>query len=130
MTRLLLAVAALSVVDLVVTLTYMKTVGMYEANPIVHFIAGLGNPLLTISLFKIATVAIGIGLLHTLRRFQSARIAAALMVVVLLALSAQWARYGAQIVAIDVHAHQQHTNSESGWIHLDSTGSLPGAMRK
>lgn len=95
MRGLLLAIGGLSLVDLAVTLTYMKTMGLYEANPIVRLLAASASPVFAIVLFKCATVAVAIALLHRLRRFTSARVMAAAMVAVLVWVSVQWVRYGA-----------------------------------
>ena len=116
--RLLLVIAGLSVVDLFVTLFYMKTVGMYEANPIVHALAESAHPVAAIALFKLASLAIGVGLLYGFRRRTTAYIGAWLMVGVLTWLTVQWARYGFVMADLDLMTLVSFTDADPDWVRL------------
>src|SRR5262245_29041903 len=117
MRELLLALAGLSLVDLVVTLTYMKTLGMYEANPLARLLAQTAAPALAIAVFKVASAGTGILLFYLLRRHASARAMALVMVAVLAWVTLQWARYGA--AAGDLPCVAAAAPPDAGWVQLD-----------
>lgn len=115
--RLLVAVVILSLMDLAATLVCMKTIGMYEANPIVRQLAGLPFPATAISLFKMATLAAAIAPVYSLRSRWSAELAAVLMVVVLSGVGLLWARYILVVAGLD-SALISVGASEPEWVWL------------
>jgi len=96
-TLLIMAIILMSVADLVITLTYMRSVGMFEANPIARFMVSLGSYGHLVR-YKLFTMALSCGLLYLLRRHRNAELAAWLCAIVLLSLTAHWVRYNNQIV--------------------------------
>lgn len=100
MRRLLGVVVLLSAVDLLLTIGFMQTVGMYEANPIVHLlIEWTGSPL-SVAVFKIISVACGVGVLHRLRRHRPAEIGAWVGAAVLIGVCLLWIAYAWQTAGI------------------------------
>lgn len=120
MRGMLLAIGGLSLVDLAVTLAYMTTLGMYEANPIARLLAATASPVVAIVLFKVLTVGMSLWLFHRLRRFASARAMALVMVAVLVCVTVQWVRYGRAANEFDwMIASAPVAASEPGWVRLD-----------
>jgi hypothetical protein len=114
----LYVICGLSVLDLVVTLFYMHTVGMYEANPLVRALAETSHPTIAITLLKVASVATGVGLLHVGRRQIAAQVAAWLMTGVLVWVTVQWARYGVVMMDLDWVGMSSLTPLDGDWVGL------------
>lgn len=72
---LLAAIVGMALGDLWLTLTHLHAGGMYEANGFARAVMAFGSPWL-LAAWKLATVALGIGLLTALRRRGSAEVAA------------------------------------------------------
>lgn len=99
MAILLSVMIVLSLVDLFMTMTHLANVGMLEANPFARLIMKSGLPWLLVA-WKLATVAIGVGILWWARRRFIAEAAAWICCGVLLWLSLQWVVYHRQILAL------------------------------
>lgn len=91
-TVLVLAAIALGLVDLAFTLTYMLSIGMFEANPLARAMVEIGGARQLV-VFKLFTMALSGGLLYLLRRTPAAELVAWLCLAGLLALSAHWTVY-------------------------------------
>lgn len=87
----LAAVVLAGAADLALTLFFMSTDGLNEANPIARWIAGFGPA--PLAGFKCATLALAVGLLWRARHRCSARIAAWLCLAMLLAVGERWRQY-------------------------------------
>ncbi|MHC4947555.1 MAG: DUF5658 family protein [Planctomycetota bacterium] len=93
MGRLLAAIVLLSLVDAVLTIGFMRTTGMYEANPLVIRLVEWTGSTAVIGLYKAATVGVGVAILYRLRSRLASELAAWFMTAVLVALTCQWVRY-------------------------------------
>jgi hypothetical protein len=110
---LLAVITALSAVDLYMTLDQMMGHGMFEGNPIVEWLVQTTNSAAAVALFKMVTVMVGVGLLYRARRHRSAELGA--LVVALLAVTVQWARYGMFITTLDP-TDIEGLATQSGWL--------------
>jgi hypothetical protein len=82
-------VAVLSLADLALTLGLMSTVGMYETNPLAVAVVQCG-PVALVG-YKLMSMAVASGLLWMARWTRMGQVGAMLGVVVMVALSCQWA---------------------------------------
>ncbi len=113
---LLVAIAGLSAVDLIVTLYYMNTVGMFEANPIVRHLAQCAHPAWAIALFKALSVMASVTPVSVLRQRATAELGAWAMVGVLVWVTVQWACYA---LTIDAQALAEVGPLDPAWVRLD-----------
>ncbi len=81
----------LGVLDLALTIHYMGTIGLPEANPLARLLAEISPGLLVAG--KLALVAINAGLLLALVKQRSAEIGAWVSCIVLVALTIHWTNY-------------------------------------
>lgn len=116
---LLAAAVALSAVDLFATLGYMTTSGMFEANPIVVYLAEQAWAASLITVYKLLTVSIAVGLLFRLRRYLSAELGAWFIALTLTGLCAQWVLYANQAANIDATALNNLAKDDPHWIVLE-----------
>lgn len=85
-------VMLMSLIDLVVTLTYTTTVGMNEGNPLARWVMSFNCPWLLAS-WKVLLMAISGVLLIATRRYRSSEIGAWACFAVMLWLMARWIAY-------------------------------------
>ena len=90
---LLLAVIALSLADLAVTLIHLKTVGLVEANPLAVWIIRTTGSTWAIAAFKCATVGVCVALLYRLRHHIEGEIASWCAVGILVGMCFLWHSY-------------------------------------
>ncbi len=117
MPRLLMAITVLSLVDLGVTLGFMTTVGMYEANPLVSLLTRCAYPAAAIVLLKLVSTGVSVGILHWLRDTGSARLVAWLLLGVLAWLMVHWVRYSVVVSAVGPIGLENVTGA-NGWVSL------------
>jgi hypothetical protein len=86
---LLVAVAAMALGDLVMTLIWLNSVGMLEANPIARLVMGLSSPWM-IALWRGASLFLGVFILYRLRHRLHAEIGAWICFAAMAALSMHW----------------------------------------
>ncbi|QYU67600.1 DUF5658 family protein [Leptolyngbya sp. 15MV] len=96
MWAMIVALVAMSVGDLYMTLLHLKSFGMVEANPLARLIMQYQSPALVV-LWKAATVALAVFIFWTSRRHRAAEVGAILCCAVLTALTLQWIRYSEQV---------------------------------
>ena len=89
---LISAMAIMGLVDLMMTLTYMRSTGMYEMNPIARFIARLGAGEHLIA-FKLLTMLISGYALYLGRLTRRGELCAWVCAAVLVGLMFHWAAY-------------------------------------
>lgn len=90
---LLAGVVVLSAADLIVTLTHLQTIGMFEANPLASWLIRSTHSPAALVAFKATTVGICAAVLFALRRRLAAEIAAWAAVAVLAGMCVQWYCY-------------------------------------
>ena len=86
-TFLVLATALLGLFDLAFTLTFMRSMGMIELNPLARLMIGIGGAGQLIR-FKLLTIVLSSGLLYLIRRRRGAELCAWVSLGAL-----QWVRY-------------------------------------
>lgn len=92
-TWLLLGVVCLSIADLVLTISYLTTVGMSEGNPIVVWLLKSTNSVWPLVLYKGFTVSICVTLLYRTRFKRQSELAAWCAMLILVTLSIWWNQY-------------------------------------
>lgn len=115
---LILGVIALSIADLMVTLTHLRTIGMVEANPIAAYLIRTTGSALSLASFKALTVGICVVLLFHLRTRVQGEVAAWLAVLILAGMSLIWHKYSAQIED-PAKLRLAQTHSADRWLYLD-----------
>ncbi len=98
-TLLALAIALMGVTDLLLTLTYMRTVGMVEVNPLARAMVAVGG-VRQLVMFKLLTIALSAGMLYLLRRHRLSEYGAWVCFGMLLALSLHWVGYNETVVEL------------------------------
>lgn len=92
----MIAVVAMSIADLSMTLIHATSIGMQEENPIARLLMQYGG-ICSICIWKVGTVAIGVFILWRVRRYACAEIGAWICFAILAALCFHWASYNSQI---------------------------------
>lgn len=85
-------ILALSLVDLLLTLTYVLHVGLIEDNPVARTVIEIGGPGLLI-VWKLVSVGFGAGVLLRFRGRGCSEVAAVLCACVMVWLTARWVQY-------------------------------------
>lgn len=106
---LLLAILLMGIADLVITLTYMRSVGMIELNPIARHMVESGSDV-NLILYKFFTMGLSCGLLYLLRWHPRAEHGAWVCAAVLLVLTLHWVRYNRDVVS---YTNEIHTIASS-----------------
>ena len=97
---LVAVIVTLSIVDLVLTLDQMMSVGMFESNPLARQIAGLERPVIALTAFKVASVLPAACVLLSWRHRRSMEAAAWFVLFVLGYVVLQWNGYCAAMAEI------------------------------
>lgn len=92
-TWLLFGIVMLSLADLVLTLSYLTTVGMSEGNPIAVWLLQATNSVWALAIYKAVTVTICVTLLYKTRFQRQSELAAWCAMMILVALSIWWNQY-------------------------------------
>ena len=90
---LLFGIVMLSLADLVLTLSYLTTVGMSEGNPIAVWLLQATNSVWSLAMYKAITVTICVTLLYKIRFQRQGELAAWCAMLILVALSVWWNQY-------------------------------------
>lgn len=96
---ILLAILAMSLADLSMTLIHATSIGMQEENPIARLLMRYGG-ICSICIWKAGTVAIGVFILWRIRHHRCAEVGAWLCFAILAALCFHWASYNAQLSSL------------------------------
>jgi uncharacterized BrkB/YihY/UPF0761 family membrane protein len=91
-TILLLATCLMCLADLALTLTFVTTTGMLEANPLARSVMEHNSPGLVV-VWKLATMVLGLGILYWIRRNKWAEVGSWVCFAVMAALSIHWFTY-------------------------------------
>jgi len=92
-TWLLIGVVALSAADLLLTMSYLTSVGMSEANPIALWLLQATNSVWPLAIYKGFTVMVCVMLLYANRFKRQSELAAWCALLILVALSIWWNQY-------------------------------------
>jgi hypothetical protein len=107
--------AALGLIDLVLTTAYMTTDGMFESNPIVVWVMGRTHSVLALVAFKLLFLAIGAGSLLAARRHWTGAAGAWIGIAINFFVMANWIMYAQVSKAADLNDAASHA---SGWVRL------------
>ena len=92
-TWLLGGVIVLSLIDLILTISYLTSVGMSEGNPIAAWLVTETNSIWPLALYKAITVSICVTLLYRTRYRSQSEVASWCAMLILVALSVWWNQY-------------------------------------
>jgi len=115
---LIVGIVLLSLGDLLITITYLQSTGMLEANPIAGYIIRVTGSVSILAAYKALTVGICVGLLYRLRRLVEGEVAAWCAVSILAFMSLQWYHYARQFDATDLELARSVVLGEE-WLMLD-----------
>jgi hypothetical protein len=115
---LIVGVVLLSLGDLLITITYLQSTGMLEANPIAGYIIRVTGSVSILTAYKALTVFICVGLLYRLRRLVEGEVAAWCAVSILAFMSFQWYHYARQFDTTDLELARSVGFGEE-WLMLD-----------
>ncbi len=115
---LIVGIVLLSLGDLLITITYLQSTGMLEANPIAGLIIRVTGSVSILAAYKALTVGICVGLLYRLRRLVEGEVAAWCAVSILAFMSLQWYHYARQFDATDLELARSTVFGEE-WLMLD-----------
>ncbi len=90
---LLAGIVAMSVADLLLTLTHLKTLVMAEVNPIAALVIQSTQSAWSLTAYKIVTVLICVSLIYRIRTRVQGELAAWICVGILAVLTIHWQRY-------------------------------------
>ncbi len=119
-----IAVAAMSLADLYLTITYLQSAGMNEGNPLARFIMSFNCPWL-LGAWKILLLTTTCSILLVARRARSAEVAAWLCCAVMIWLTGQWRQYAEKIPALTPVIHQLADGRSSDWVQFVPTPPAP-----
>jgi hypothetical protein len=99
-TILLFATCLMCLADLALTLTFVTSIGMVEANPLARSVMEHGSPSLVV-LWKLTTMAVGLGILFWARRSKGAELGTWICFLVMAALSFHWFSFTGEVTQPD-----------------------------
>lgn len=114
---LVLAICAMSLADLAMTLTYLLEVGMIESNPFARAIMLYNSPALLVA-WKLATVALGAAIIIAARRTRIGEMGAWFIAAVLVALTIRWSHYNAAAHTLTPYLEVMTEAPESQWVAM------------
>jgi hypothetical protein len=117
---LLVAVIAMSLADLYMTLAHLLHFGMIEANPLARRIMETGTPA-EIIIWKLTTVLVAVGILFAFRRRRAAEIGALVCFIALGWLTAHWLTYNESISALTAELHALAAVNDTGFVTMAPT---------
>ncbi len=118
-TVVLLAIVILSAADLAVTVVYLKTTGMMEANPIAALLIEHTRSAWVLAAYKIATVGLAVSVLYRLRRHAAGEIAAWCGLAALVVVAFMWSGYSKAMEETGSLQLAQFGLHDDQWLALD-----------
>ncbi len=118
--RVLVLIAAtiiLSLADLYITLLYLHSGGMGEANPVARWVIGFNMPALLV-VWKVATVAVASGILYFYRAQRLGELGAWTCCLILVWLTLRWQTYHAEIPELTASLNAIHTYGSERWVQM------------
>ena len=124
-----LAIAAMSSIDLYLTILYITHSGMNELNPIARAMMEYQSPTI-LAIWKAGTVAISIGILLLIRKQRSAEFGAWIGCFVMSWLMFHWVGFIEQSRHLDMEVIMALNEDNPSWIMIPSSANaLDGSMR-
>ena len=114
---LIFTIVLLSMADLYITLLYLHSGGMGEANPVARWIMGHGSPSLLVA-WKLGTVAVAVALFYWTRRTRTAELGAWFCVVLLTWLTIRWHAYSEEAPGLIPSMHTLGEHEPAKWMTM------------
>lgn len=114
---LVLAICAMSLADLAMTLTYLTQVGMVESNPLARSIMLYNSPALLVA-WKCATVGLGVTIICLARRTRIGELGAWIAAGILVLLTIHWTNYNAQAHTLTPYIGMMDQTHSSKWVAM------------
>ncbi len=114
-----MGIVVLSLGDLVITVTCLKTTGMIEANPVADLLIRKTGSVTVLTAYKALTVAICVGLLFRLRRHVEGEAAAWCAIMILAFVSLHWYHYTSELEGMTNLLLAGQGAAGDGWLVLD-----------
>jgi len=124
---LITLIAAMSIVDLYLTILYITHWGMNEVNPLARAMMEYQSPAILV-LWKLATVTLGIGILAMVRRKRTAELGAWVGFLILGLLMTHWVAFINEHSRITDGPIQIDAMGDPSWIYMESDLLGPGSM--
>lgn len=124
---LIALIAAMSMIDLYLTILYITHTGMNEVNPIARAMMEYQSPAI-LGIWKVATVTLGVGILAVIRRKRSAEFGAWIGCFILGFLMSHWVSY--------IHEHARIADDpvlieamgDPNWVYMESDFLGPSSV--
>jgi hypothetical protein len=114
---LLFTIVLLSLADLYITLVYLHSGGMGEANPLARWIMGHGSPVL-LTLWKLLTVGVAVAIFYKTRFTRASEFGAWTCVLLLTWLTIRWGYYSEEITKITPSMHTLAEHDPARWMTM------------
>lgn len=118
---LLAAVVLLSLGDLSMTLTHVRSAGMYEGNPLARHVINLNSPS-ALAAWKLATLVLAVGILFRVRHTRAGELGAWACVAVLTWLTLRWVDYSDEVSSLDPAATTGSDGNDPRWVVMAPEG--------
>lgn len=118
---LLTGVVLLSLGDLSMTLTHVRSVGMFEGNPLARHVINLNSPP-ALAAWKLATLVLAVGILFRVRHTRAGELGAWVCVAVLTWLTLRWVDYSDEVSALDPAATANAARHDPRWVVMAPEG--------
>lgn len=112
---LVVASALLGLGDLDMTLSFVTSIGMSEANPLARAFMSYGSTW-PVVLFKLATMALGLGVLWRLRKHRIAEAAGWMILAVMVALTVHWLAYSSAVAECTEVLSRMSAAEDTRWV--------------
>lgn len=116
---LLVGIVLLSLADLALTITHLRTIGMLEANPIAAFLISSTQSWVMLSAYKVGTVGACVMLLYQTRRHSASELASWFGVAVLAGMSVVWHLYSHEMEQPEIMQMLHSGAICERWLFLD-----------
>ncbi len=116
---LIVGIVLLSLGDLLITLTYLRSTGMAEANPIAAWLIRVTGSATVLTAYKALTVGVCISLLYRLRRHVEGEVGAWCAVTILALTVLVWYDYSGHFDAAELAFAPRPSVGEGLWLFLD-----------
>jgi hypothetical protein len=115
---LVVACVLMSLGDLYMTLTYVTSVGMLEANPVARALMSLNSPVAVIA-WKCALTLFGAGVLVFFRRLRAAELAAWVVFAGMALLTLHWQGFNRDVSEMTEEYQMLAQIDDHRWVHMD-----------
>ncbi len=116
---MIVGIVLLSLGDLLLTVTYLRSTGLVEANPIAGYLIRATGSATALAVYKILTVGVCIALLYRLRRLVEGEVAAWCAMVILGVVALHWYQYARYFEDYSDVTVAQHEARGNHWLTLD-----------